>query len=118
MDSQRQGSLSHFNIYGFCNQQGWDATDEELIAIIRRIEGQGNGKVSFDEFDACVTPITLKFHDLKFVEDQGKNLARTTEINEDFARPFLKTLKATQPLTLTNSVDANLKLYDQYSALQ
>ena len=40
-----------------------------MIAIIRRVEGQGNGKVSFEEFDANITPITLKFHDLKFVED-------------------------------------------------
>jgi hypothetical protein len=29
---------------------GFDATDEELVAIIRRIEGRGNGKVDFDEF--------------------------------------------------------------------
>jgi hypothetical protein len=29
---------------------GFDATDEELVGIIRRIEGRGNGKVEYDEF--------------------------------------------------------------------
>ena len=42
IDSQRQGYISHFNLYGFVNSHKFDASDEELIGIIRRIEGMGN----------------------------------------------------------------------------
>ena len=50
VDSQKTGDITHFNLYGFVNLHGFDATDEELIAIIRRIEGRGNGTVDYDEF--------------------------------------------------------------------
>lgn len=43
IDSQRQGYVSHPQIYSFCNANGFDASDEELIAIIRRIDSSGNG---------------------------------------------------------------------------
>ena len=39
LDSQLTGSISHFNLYGFLKLNGFDASDEELIAIMRRIEG-------------------------------------------------------------------------------
>ena len=45
LDSQRQGFVSHFNLYGFLNQNKYDASDDELIAIIRRMEGQGDSKI-------------------------------------------------------------------------
>ena len=38
-----------FNLYGFAKANGYDASDEELISIIRRIEGQGNGTLEFNE---------------------------------------------------------------------
>ena len=41
----------------------------ELIAIIRRIEGSGNGKVDFDEFVQALEPIYIKMHDVQHVED-------------------------------------------------
>ena len=48
---------------------GFDATDEELVAIIRRIEGRGNGKVDFDEFAQSIDMIFVKMHDIQLVED-------------------------------------------------
>ena len=45
LDSQKQGFVSHFNLYGFLNQNKYDASDDELIAIIRRMEGQGDSKI-------------------------------------------------------------------------
>jgi len=64
VDSQNQGEISHFNLYGFVNLHGFDATDPELIAIIRRIEGRGNGKVDYDEFVTAIEPIIVKMHDI------------------------------------------------------
>jgi hypothetical protein len=39
LDSQDQGFVNAFNLYGFAKANGYDASDEELISIIRRIEG-------------------------------------------------------------------------------
>lgn len=86
-------------MYGFLNLHGFDATDDELIAIIRRIEGQGDSKVSFEEFDSVINPIIIKMTDIKFVDDQGKNLARNNEINEEKARPLLKKMQSAQPIS-------------------
>lgn len=43
IDSQKQGYLSHPQIYSFCKNQGGDPTDAELIAIVRRIDSSGDG---------------------------------------------------------------------------
>jgi len=51
------------------NSQGLDATDEELIAIVRRIDTSGNGTMEFKEFSAVVEPIILKNANLQQVED-------------------------------------------------
>jgi Ca2+-binding EF-hand superfamily protein len=51
-------------LYGFLSHTGFDATDSELIAIIRRIEGGGNQKVDFDEFVQALEPIFIKMHDV------------------------------------------------------
>ena len=69
VDSQKTGDITHFNLYGFVNLHGFDATDEELIAIIRRIEGRGNGTVDYDEFVQALDPIIVKMHDIHQVED-------------------------------------------------
>lgn len=90
IDSQRQGAISHFNLYGFCNQNGFDASDDELIAIIRRIEGSGNGQIDCDEFACAIDPIIIKQSDIAFVEDEGEHLARNKEIDEKNTQPFLK----------------------------
>jgi len=95
-------------LYGFLNSHGFDASDDELIAIIRRIEGGGNSKVDFDEFAQALNPIYVKMLDVNEVEDQGKHLARNNEINADNARPFLKKMQTTQPLAMDNSLNMNL----------
>ena len=77
-------------MYGFLSHSGFDATDGELISIIRRIEGGGNQKVDFDEFCSALEPIYVKMHDVMHVEDQGVHLARNKGINTENARPFLK----------------------------
>ena len=76
IDSQNQGEVSHFNLYGFLNLHGFDATDQELIAMVRRIEGRGNGKVDYDEFVTAIDPIIVRMHDIQQEQDQGDNLAQ------------------------------------------
>ena len=41
LDSQNLGYFNFFTLFGFLSFYGYDATDEELRAIIRRIEGGG-----------------------------------------------------------------------------
>ena len=43
---------------------GYDASDEELVAIIRRLEGSGNGSVDFDEFSQAIDMIFVKMIDI------------------------------------------------------
>ena len=64
LDSQKQGFINFFSLYGFLSHNGFDATDFELIAIIRRIEGGGNQKIDFDEFVQAIEPIYVKMHDI------------------------------------------------------
>lgn len=118
MDSQRQGSITHFNLYGFLKQNGFDASDEELIAIIRRIEGQGNGTVEFEEFTQGFDPIVLRMRDIQLAEDEYDGLARNKQVDQAKTRPFLQKLAQTKPITGNNSVDMNLQLYDQYKRLE
>jgi len=79
------GYFNFFTLYGFLSFYGYDATDNELRAVIRRIEGGGNQRVDFDEFEAMLQPIIIKMHDIQYVEDQGVHIAKKAEN----ARPFL-----------------------------
>jgi Ca2+-binding EF-hand superfamily protein len=90
IDSQKTGEITHFNLYGFVNLHGFDASDEELIAIIRRIEGRGNGTVDYDEFVSALDPIIVRMHDIHEVEDQGENMANNAPIHKNNTTPFLK----------------------------
>ena len=72
---------------------GFDATDAELIAIIRRIEGRGNGKVDYDEFVTAIEPIIVKMHDIHEEQDQGDNLAKNTAIHKENTTPFIKKMR-------------------------
>lgn len=120
IDSQRQGYISHPQIYAFLNFNGHDASNAELIAIVRRIDGSGNGTIEYDEFKLVCEPIVLKTTDIVYVEDQGENMRQDNgEINSENARPFKKgPPQIVQPLSLSNDLEANLKLYDNYMSFQ
>lgn len=84
-------------MYSFLNSNGHDASDEELVAIIRRIDGSGNGSIDYNEFALVCEPILLRMTDIIEVEDQGDFLRKQTgQINEGNARPFLKKTPAPQ----------------------
>ena len=69
IDSQRQGYISHPQIYSFLNANGHDASDKELVAIVRRIDSSGNGTVDYGEFCTLCEPIILKNLDITEIED-------------------------------------------------
>jgi len=50
VDSLRDYSLNHRNIQSFLRLNGFIATDGEVIAIIRRLDSDGNNTINFDEF--------------------------------------------------------------------
>lgn len=117
IDSQRQGYVSHPQIYSFLNANGHDASDAELISIVRRIDGSGNGAIDYEEFCLVCEPIILKMTDIIEVEDQGEHLRKQTQpINPGNAKPFLQKnapAQIVQPMDPNNSLDLNLQLYDK-----
>lgn len=60
-----------------------------MIAIVRRIDGSGNGAIDFEEFCLVCEPIILKMDDIIEVEDQGEHLRKQTDINPGNSKPFL-----------------------------
>ena len=69
IDSQEQGYISHPQIYSFMNALGCDATDEELVAIVRRIDSSGDGSLQYFEFQVLCSPVIVKNIDIQEVED-------------------------------------------------
>ena len=92
LDSQKQGFVSHFNLYGFLNQNKFDASDDELIGIIRRIEGQGDSKVQFHELREALAPINVKIADIQFPEDERALMAEHKADDMNATRPILEKL--------------------------
>lgn len=108
LDSQKQGFVSHFNLYGFLMQNKFDASDDELIAIIRRIEGAGDGKVAFDELKYAMEPKVIKLVMVQFAEDEKEYMASNNPIkNGEMARKeqFMKTYAGAAPIHMNNSVE-------------
>ena len=56
IDSLRDYTLNHRNIQSFLRLNGFIATDSEVIAIIRRLDSDGDNKVTLDEFADAVRP--------------------------------------------------------------
>lgn len=56
IDSLRDYTLNHRNIQTFLRLNGFIATDSEVIAIIRRLDSDGDNKVGLDEFADAVRP--------------------------------------------------------------
>lgn len=56
VDSLRDYALNHRNIQSFLRLNGFVATDGEVIAIIRRIDSDGDNRVTLDEFIEATRP--------------------------------------------------------------
>ena len=56
VDSLREYVLNHRNIQSFLRLNGFIATDGEVISIIRRIDSDGDNRVTLDEFLDALRP--------------------------------------------------------------
>jgi hypothetical protein len=56
IDSLRDYTLNHRNLQTFLRLNGFVATDAEIIAVIRRIDADGDNRVTLDEFADAVRP--------------------------------------------------------------
>lgn len=120
LDSQKQGYLSHPQLYSFIKSQGIEASNEELIAIVRRIDSSGDGMLQFHEFKTLCEPIILKTSDILEVQDQGPHLKQKKYIEDQFAGPLLRKSKngpqsVVQPFG--SNLDDNLRIYDEMMAM-
>jgi len=64
---------------------GINATDEELIAIIRRIDTSGNGTLEYEEFQEVCEPIILKMNNIHQVEDQGELIGAKRNLEGEYS---------------------------------
>jgi hypothetical protein len=50
IDSYNDGSIDAYNLGSFLKQNGHYASEKELLCIIRRIDTDGDAKLSYEEF--------------------------------------------------------------------
>ena len=60
VDDWNYGYLDHSNIRRFLKNMGYRASKKEIVAILRRLDMDGDAKVSFKEFEAGFMPVTTK----------------------------------------------------------
>lgn len=56
VDTTREGFLNSRNIQSFLRQNGHFATDEEIIAIVRRLDADADQIIKFPEFCEGISP--------------------------------------------------------------
>lgn len=56
IDALREYGLNHRNIQSFLRLNGFYASDGEVISMIRRIDADGDNRVTFEEFNDAVRP--------------------------------------------------------------
>jgi len=69
LDYRRAGEVDHFDLREFLTKNGFDASDDELIAVMRRIEG-GDGKLSFTEFETAISPTIIQMENIVEADDR------------------------------------------------
>ena len=64
IDSENLGYFDVTQLYGFLKINNFNASDEELNAIIRRIEGHGTGTIDFNDLKELFQPIQVKMENI------------------------------------------------------
>ena len=57
VDKYNDGRIDTFNLGAFLRSQGHYATEKELLSIIRRIDTDGDARLSFPEFSEFMRPV-------------------------------------------------------------
>lgn len=75
------GYICDLSLHSFLNSHGFDASKDELIGAIRRIDSSGNSLIDFDEFRNGFKPIIVRMEDvvLDSTEKQSRDLRKTAE---------------------------------------
>lgn len=56
-DVSQEGYLSHRSIQSFLRLNGHFASDEEIIAIVRRVDANADQKITYEEFLEMISPV-------------------------------------------------------------
>lgn len=96
IDSLRDYTLNQRNIQTFLRLNGFIATDSEVIAIIRRLDSDGDNKVTLDEFAEAIRPAVV-------ISSPAPVSSSTVYLEESkrLSSPLRRT--ATSPLRATDS---------------
>ena len=58
VDSMRDGFFAFNSLIHFCRSNGYNASECEVIAMIRRLDVDADQRVTYDEFCRAMTPIS------------------------------------------------------------
>jgi Ca2+-binding EF-hand superfamily protein len=94
IDSLRDYTLNQRNIQTFLRLNGLIATDSEVIAIIRRLDTDGDNKVSLDEFAEAIRPAVV-IPSPAPVSSSTVNLEESKRLSSPLRRTATSPLKAT-----------------------
>jgi Ca2+-binding EF-hand superfamily protein len=73
IDEEGLNVIDHVSVEGFLKRNGFAATEEELTAIIRRIDVSADASASYAEFDEALKPVEV-----------GRNQEEQYQINRNY----------------------------------
>lgn len=89
IDIYETGSIDFTNLRNFFQSSGAEVPEEDIVSILRRIDRDDNGKLSFDEFVLGIRP-----HNLTRKQSSQKSRSKGQGKNGDSSRSTIKdTLK-------------------------
>lgn len=50
IDKRNQNYIGVYSLAEFMSKNGFQATEREIVAILRRLDVEGNGKITFEHF--------------------------------------------------------------------
>lgn len=71
MDSERKGYVDSNSIKKYLTRMGHQVLPKELIAIVRRLDIDGDSKIGYQEFVESITPVSPDMIPVEQVMDRS-----------------------------------------------
>ena len=76
LDNQRRGYITALNLKEFFNLLNYEPSEDELYAIVRRIERQSKDMIYFEDLIMALDPVKAQMLDQEIIERQLKQEER------------------------------------------
>ena len=84
IDTLREGALNNRNILSFLKLNGFYATEQEIVAIIRRLDIDADQKITYDEFIDAMRPVIVSGDEPTYSSSIHKSPSRFEEEKKQF----------------------------------